>query len=157
MRALLASGTGRYRSEPVRAGRCRALIGIVTDRATAAKQKAAGSCRGHQIPADSPLPGPEVEVVRLLLIPLLLTTLSPAAASASETIGGATGVLVAGFVCTEGVFNTELMAPWDVLQHSLYRDAENHVRCVLITEDGEPFVSAEGLTRKVKRSFERTA
>ena len=57
------------------------------------------------------------------LVPLLLFLPSVAvpAPAGSES---ATGVLVAGFVCTAGVYNTELIAPWDVLQHSVYRDSE---------------------------------
>ncbi|RKZ15369.1 glutamine amidotransferase [bacterium] len=81
---------------------------------------------------------------------LLLATLplcSPAAAQS-------TGVLTAGFVCTEGVYNTELTAPWDVIQHTVYRDSINYVRTVLITEDGEPFLSAEGLTIGADYSFD---
>ena len=65
-----------------------------------------------------------------------------------------TGVLTAGFICTPGVFNTELTAPWDVIQHSMYRDDENYVRTVLITEDGEPFRSAEGLVIAADYSFD---
>jgi transcriptional regulator GlxA family with amidase domain len=79
---------------------------------------------------------------------LLLVVLMPGLASAE------TGVLTAGFVCTPGVYNTELTAPWDVIQHSVYRDDVNYVRTVLITEDGEPFRSAEGLVIAADHSFD---
>lgn len=62
--------------------------------------------------------------------------------------------LVAGFVCTEGVFNTELAAPWDVLQHTRYRDPNDFIRTILITADGEPFTSAEGLRIAADHGFE---
>lgn len=91
--------------------------------------------------------------MRSILFIVALTTVSLAVASQPTSAESPHGVLVAGFVCTEGVYNTELMAPWDVLQHSLYRDDENYIRCVLITEDGQPFVSAEGLTIAADHSF----
>jgi transcriptional regulator GlxA family with amidase domain len=71
--------------------------------------------------------------------------------------GDTTGVLNAGFVCTAGVYNSELMAPYDVLQHSVYRDSLNYIRCFIVTETGEGFVSAvsaEGLEIGAHYSFE---
>lgn len=63
------------------------------------------------------------------------------------------GVLNAAFVCTPGVFNSELMAPYDVLQHTLYRDEENYIRTFVVSETGEPFVTAEGITVTPHYSF----
>lgn len=62
-------------------------------------------------------------------------------------------VRTAGFVCTQGVYNTELTAPWDVLEHTRYRDPENYIRCILITEDGQPLRTAEGLLITADHSF----
>ncbi|MFQ5600348.1 MAG: DJ-1/PfpI family protein [Candidatus Krumholzibacteriia bacterium] len=78
--------------------------------------------------------------------------LTPARASLAG--GSPAGVLNAGFVCTPGVYNSELMAPYDVLQHSVYRDSLNYIRCFIVTETGEPFVSAEGITIGAHHSFE---
>jgi len=86
--------------------------------------------------------------MRILSVLFLFTVFAFSGAHAD------TGVLTAGFVCTPGVFNTELTAPWDVIQHSMYRDENNHVRTVLITEDGEPFRSAEGLIIAADYSFD---
>jgi len=80
----------------------------------------------------------------LLVLSLLLT--APAAAE--------TGILNAGFVCTPGVYNSELMAPYDVLQHSVFRDEANHVRTFIVTETGEPFVTFEGITVTPHHSFD---
>ncbi len=55
-------------------------------------------------------------------------------------------ILNAGFVCVDGVFNSELMAPYDVLQHTFYRDSQNYIRCFIVTPDGKPFKTAEGIT-----------
>jgi transcriptional regulator GlxA family with amidase domain len=54
-------------------------------------------------------------------------------------------ILNAGFVCVEKVYNSELMAPYDVLQHSIYRDSLNYIRCFIVTPDGQPFVTSEGI------------
>lgn len=51
----------------------------------------------------------------------------------------------AGFVCVEKVYNSELMAPFDVLQHSIYRDASDYIRCFIVTPDGKPFLTSEGI------------
>ncbi len=62
-------------------------------------------------------------------------------------------ILNAGFVCVEGVYNSELMAPYDVLQHSFYRDSTNYMRCFIVTPDGRPFVTFEGIQVTPDYSF----
>ncbi|MEM9292090.1 MAG: DJ-1/PfpI family protein [Acidobacteriota bacterium] len=52
--------------------------------------------------------------------------------------------LVAGFVVTDGVYNTELAGPWDILQHSVYQ-IQPGIVTVAISPDGEPITTAEGL------------
>ena len=65
-----------------------------------------------------------------------------------------TGVLRAGFVCTPGVYDTELTAPYDVLQHSVYRDSLNYIECFVVTGSGAVFESAEGIRIGARYSFE---
>jgi transcriptional regulator GlxA family with amidase domain len=79
-----------------------------------------------------------------------MAVLAPALSSA----GARTGVLRAAFVCVGGVYDSELMAPYDVLQHSVYRDPDNYIRCFIVTPDGEPFVTAEGITVTPDYSFD---
>ena len=55
------------------------------------------------------------------------------------------GVINAGFVCVEKVYNSELMAPYDIFQHTYYRDDQNYMRCFIVTPDGKPFVTFEGI------------
>jgi len=62
-------------------------------------------------------------------------------------------ILHAGFVCVKGVYNSELMAPYDVLQHSFYRDSTNYMRCFIVTPDGKPFVTFEGINVTPDYSF----
>lgn len=83
-----------------------------------------------------------------LALAMIVLTPSPSVAESS------TGVLVAGFVCTPGVYNSELMAPLDVLQHSVYRDEVNYIRTLVVTETGEPFLTAEGLRIVPDHSFQ---
>ncbi|MFT7680417.1 MAG: transcriptional regulator GlxA family with amidase domain [Planctomycetota bacterium] len=52
--------------------------------------------------------------------------------------------LVAGFVMVEGVYNTELTAPWDLLQHT-QSHAPFGVRVILVAETRAPVRSYEGL------------
>jgi transcriptional regulator GlxA family with amidase domain len=62
-------------------------------------------------------------------------------------------ILNAAFLCVDGVYNSELMAPYDVLQHSVYRDSTNYIRCFIVTPDGKPFVTFEGITVTPDYSF----
>ncbi len=60
----------------------------------------------------------------------------------------------AAFICVEGVYNSELMAPYDVLQHSVYRDSTDYIRCFIVTPDGRPFVTFEGIRIVPDYSFD---
>jgi len=62
-------------------------------------------------------------------------------------------VLNAAFLCTEKVYNSELMAPYDVLQHTVFRDKENYINCFVVTPDGKPFITFEGLKIDAHYSF----
>lgn len=58
-----------------------------------------------------------------------------------------------GFVVVDGVYNSELIAPFDILQHSVYRDKKQYFRCFVITPDGKPVKTAEGMTIHADYSF----
>ena len=54
--------------------------------------------------------------------------------------------LVAGFVVVDGVYNTELMAPWDVFEHARHHTGGSPaIEVVAISLDGGPVRTAEGL------------
>ena len=53
----------------------------------------------------------------------------------------------AAFLIIDGVYNSELMAPYDVLQPTVFRDDANYIRCFIVTPDGRPFETFEGMTR----------
>ena len=50
-----------------------------------------------------------------------------------------------GFVVVDGVYNSELMAPFDILEHSKYRDPKHYFRCFVVSPEGKPVTTAEGL------------
>ncbi|MCB1051696.1 MAG: DJ-1/PfpI family protein [Acidobacteria bacterium] len=53
------------------------------------------------------------------------------------------------FLVKNGVFNSELMAPFDILEHSRYRDPNTYFQCLLVSPDGKPIRTAEGLRLEV--------
>ena len=57
------------------------------------------------------------------------------------------------FVVAEGVYNSELMAPYDVLQHTVFRDSADYVQTAIVSADGGPVVTFEGITIEAHYSF----
>jgi transcriptional regulator GlxA family with amidase domain len=54
--------------------------------------------------------------------------------------------LRAGFLIVDGVYNTELIAPWDVFQHTAYHaDPHPGIEVFTVAPTGEPVTTAEGL------------
>ena len=63
--------------------------------------------------------------------------------------------LRAGFLVVNGVYNTELMAPWDVLQHTVYHSQPHPgIEVFAVAESAEPITTAEGLRILPDFSFE---
>jgi len=96
-----------------------------------------------------------------LSIPLVLFCLTGLAACGdvestppAPAEAAAKGILHAGFLGLETVFNSELMAPYDVLQHTRYRDAENYIEPFIVSPDGQPFTTFEGIKITPHFSFE---
>ena len=57
------------------------------------------------------------------------------------------------FVVINGVFNSELIAPLDILQHSIYRKQKTYFRTYIVSPDGKPIKTAEGQTIHADYSF----
>lgn len=68
-----------------------------------------------------------------------------------EAVGGT--VRLAAFVVSDGVFNSELMAPYDVLHHTVFRDSLDYVEPVVVSPDGGPVTTFEGLRVDAHYSF----
>lgn len=58
------------------------------------------------------------------------------------------------FVVAEGVYNSELMAPYDVLQHTIFRDEQDYMETAVVSPDGGPVVTFEGITVEAHYGFE---
>lgn len=72
-------------------------------------------------------------------------------AEGAESRGGT--VLNVGFVVLEAVYNSELMAPYDVVQHTVFRDENNYMMPFIVSPDGAPVVSFEGIEVRPHFSF----
>jgi transcriptional regulator GlxA family with amidase domain len=60
--------------------------------------------------------------------------------------------LTAGFLIVDGIYNSELMAPYDILQHTIFH-IEPGIEVFTVSPDGNPVVSFEGLTIGAHYSF----
>lgn len=104
--------------------------GQPADAATAAPPPAAA-------PAPTP-PAPEDPAV-------LASDLPPAAADTSDAAGlPADRKLRAGFLVVNGVYNTELMAPYDVFQHTVFH-TQPGIEVFTVSPDGQPVTTFEGI------------
>ncbi len=69
-----------------------------------------------------------------------------------EVSGGE--VLNVGFVVLDAVYNAELMAPYDVIQHTIFRDDAHYMQPFIVAPSMEPVVSFEGIEIKPHFTFE---
>jgi len=84
-----------------------------------------------------------------------------AAGCASESSDESSGpvirgesTLTAGFLAVDGVYNSELMAPYDILHHSIFRDSVDFIVPFVVSPDGESVLTFEGLEIGSHYSFE---
>jgi len=62
--------------------------------------------------------------------------------------------LRAGFLVVDGVYNTELMAPYDVFEHTRHHDPRGlGIEVFTVSQDGQEIVTAEGLRIRPDYSF----
>ena len=95
------------------------------------------------------------KVVVLVGLFFIVLSVKSAQSQSTETLSEINSrILNAGFLCVSGVYNSELMAPYDVLQHSIFRDSTNHIRCFIVTPDGTPLVTFEGIRLTPDYSFD---
>ena len=60
--------------------------------------------------------------------------------------------LVVGFLVVDGVHNSELMAPYDIFQHTIFHH-EHGMDVLVVSPDGQPVHSFEGLEIGAHHSF----
>ena len=78
----------------------------------------------------------------------------PASAGSGDDAVEPPRVRTALFVVAEGVYNSELMAPYDVLQHSVFRDDRNYIETAVVSPDGGSVVTFEGITIEAHYGFD---
>ena len=54
-------------------------------------------------------------------------------------------VRTAGFLAVDGVYNSELMAPYDILHHSIFRDESDYIEPFVVSPGGRRVTTFEGL------------
>ena len=102
-----------------------------------------GACQPQ---TDVPGERPHAETPRADLAAALEARIADA-----EARGGR--VRRAAFVVVDGVFNSELMAPYDVLHHTRFRDSLDYVEPFVVSPDGGPVTTFEGLRVEAHYSF----
>jgi transcriptional regulator GlxA family with amidase domain len=95
----------------------------------------------------------------LLILSTLLAGCGPSnepAVMRAEVPGRPVGsqVRTAAFVITEGVFNSELMAPYDIFHHSIFRDSTDYIEPFIVTRDGGPVTTFEGIRVAAHYSYD---
>ncbi len=74
--------------------------------------------------------------------------------AATATDGGEQRrALNAAFVVTESVFNSELVAPFDIFHHTIFRETETYIRPFIVSPDGAPVTTFEGVRVAADYSF----
>ena len=97
-----------------------------------------------------------------LTLPLALLALAacapaeppPGPGAAAEPADGERRVLRAAFVVADGVYNSELMAPYDVFHHTVFRDSLDFIEPFVVSPDGGPVTTFEGLEVGAHHSFD---
>lgn len=104
--------------------------------------------------ACQPDPSVETEVPASPMAdsPHELTTALEARIAEVEANGGT--VRRAAFAVAEGVFNSELMAPYDVLHHTVFRDEMDYIEPFVVSLDGGPVTTFEGLRVNAHYSYD---
>lgn len=86
----------------------------------------------------------------LLTLPVAVMGESP---TGKEKADKEKRVRTALFVVLDGVYNSELMAPYDVLQHSIFRDENNYIETAVVSPDGKSVKTFEGIVVEAHYSF----
>lgn len=92
-----------------------------------------GACQSSP---DAPAPSPPLDAKRV------------------EHARESDSTLTAGFVALDRVYNTELIAPYDVFEHTFYRDSTHFIAPFVVSPDGAPVTTFEGLRVGAHYSFE---
>lgn len=70
--------------------------------------------------------------------------------------GFAQKTISTAFVVVDGVYNSELIAPFDILEHSRYHSPDYFFRCFIVSPDGKAIKTSEGMRIEADYSFENS-
>lgn len=103
----------------------------------------------------SPRRAPLAVAVACCVVAVAVSLLAPAIAAAVEPADEDRPVRVrkALFLVVDGVYNSELMAPYDVLQHTVFRDDHDYVAPAIVSPDGRAVTTFEGIVVTPHFSF----
>ena len=87
---------------------------------------------------------------------VLALVLAPFAVLADEEGLPTDRTLRVGFLIVDGVYNSELMAPYDIFHHTVFH-TEPGMEVFTVSPDGEPRDDFEGLAIEAHYSFRRRA
>lgn len=108
-----------------------------------------------------PCPRPLVAALPWVLVTACLSTTLPAQEPDEPPAVAPTDLLRppedrplrAGFLVVDGVYNSELMAPYDILHHTVFHTRPG-IEVMAISPDGEPVTTFEGLVLVPHHGFE---
>ncbi len=63
-------------------------------------------------------------------------------------------VRTAAFLAVDGVYNSELMAPYDIIHHSIFRDSLDYIAPFVVSPTGASVTTFEGLEIGAHHSFD---
>ena len=91
-----------------------------------------------------------VDVFRLITCFLLYMVISSSCSPTPESVPSVNQVIHpdrynAAFLIMDGVYNTELTAPFDIFQHTIFREGIKPMNTFLVADTKEPITSFEGI------------
>lgn len=104
-----------------------------------------------KVPPD--LPEPPMRMPRYAILAAVLLCAAPASAQPLDPNAPRPGPRSIAFLVVDGVYNTELTAPMDILQHIRFHSEHDWPEVFLVSPDGKPVRTFEGLVITPDHSF----
>lgn len=143
MKATLSLSTPWF-STPWLAG-LTLLLGLAGTACRPAEPERSSSTPAATAPSPSPPPSPAPAAPPVAGPTTVPMAIPPANLPADRP-------LRAGFLAVNGVYNSELMAPYDVFQHTAYH-VKPGIEVFTVSPDGQPITTSEGLRIAPQYSF----
>jgi transcriptional regulator GlxA family with amidase domain len=86
-----------------------------------------------------------LSISTLILLVACTTTPSTVPSSSPSDAAGPSDAYQVAFLIMDGVYNTELTAPFDIFQHTIYRDSIRPMEVFLVANTKAPITTFEGI------------